>query len=290
MTKWNEIHTAAQVARLGTVSAAAKQLGIHRATVIRHIEQLEKQYGAKLFVRAKRGYTATDLGRELLRAADRADASFAEINRSISAQSERLRGELVITALALLVPDLLPIVERFTSDHPDMRVKIITGESLSRLEFGEADIAFRSGAKPNHPDHVVAPFLTRTIGLFASPAYIKRHGKPSGAADLAGHIFVSSTEEAHQKHAVLRWLSKKVDRSAIRFRFNDFEVAEKAIVAGLGIGFMPHNVARKHKGMTEVVPARKAWAAPCWRLTHVDLHRTPKVRAFLAALKAVGPA
>ncbi|MEO1576086.1 MAG: LysR family transcriptional regulator, partial [Pseudomonadota bacterium] len=88
MAHWNEIRTAAYVARLGTVSAAAEALDVHRATVIRHIDQLEAHFGAKLFIRAKSGYTATDFGRELMRVADQADAQFAGLRRTVSAQQD----------------------------------------------------------------------------------------------------------------------------------------------------------------------------------------------------------
>ena len=66
MENWDEIRTAYQVARLGTVSGAAEVLGVHHATVIRHIDALEKRLGAKLFQRHARGYTPTEAGRDLL--------------------------------------------------------------------------------------------------------------------------------------------------------------------------------------------------------------------------------
>lgn len=287
MANWNEIHTAAHVARLGTVSAAAEQLGIHRATVIRHIDQLEQHFGSKLFIRARNGYTATDLGQELLRVADLADSQFAELKRAVNTQPDNLRGELIIATLDLLVPDLLPSVEQFALDHPDMRIRLVTGEALTKLEYGEADIAFRVGAKPDHPDHVVAPFLSKSLGLFAAQRYVQRHGTPSTAADFNGHHFVSSANPNHLESPFLRWMEKKVPEPQIRFRFNNFEAAERATVAGLGIGFIPHSVARQHDGMVEVIPPLKAWSVRSWRLTHVDVHRSEKVRAFLTALQSV---
>ena len=63
---WDEIRTAFQVARLGTVSGAADVLGVHHATVIRHIDALEKRLGTRLFQRHARGYTPTEAGNDLL--------------------------------------------------------------------------------------------------------------------------------------------------------------------------------------------------------------------------------
>ena len=67
MDNWDEVRTAYQVARMGTVSGAADVLGVHHATVIRHIDALEIRLGAKLFQRHARGYTATEAGTDLLR-------------------------------------------------------------------------------------------------------------------------------------------------------------------------------------------------------------------------------
>ena len=289
MAHWNEIHTAAHVARLGTVSAAADALDIHRATVIRHIDQLEAHYGAKLFIRARSGYTATDFGQELLRVADMADAQFAGLKRAVSAHPSGPQGELVVSTLDILVPDLLPVVERFVADHPGMRVQFLTGEALSKLEYGEADIAFRVGARPDHPDHVVAPFLRKSLGLFAARRYVERYGLPGERDALSKHMYIGSTEARHQQTAFLGWMERRVPAERIRLRFNNFEAAEQAIVAGLGIGFVPHDVARRHPGMVEVRPAMKAWSVSSWRLTHVDVHRSAKVRAFLSTLRNVYP-
>ena len=72
MENWDEVRTAYQVARIGTVSGAAKVLGVHHATVIRHIDALESRLGAKLFQRHPRGYTATEAGQGII--AQRGDA------------------------------------------------------------------------------------------------------------------------------------------------------------------------------------------------------------------------
>ncbi len=289
MTHWNEIHTAARVAKLGTVSAAADQLGIHRATVIRHIEQLEKHYGAKLFIRAKAGYTPTDLGRELQRVAELADSRFSELERIVKSQADHLQGELVIATLDLLIPDLLPVIDCYVQDFPDMKVHVVAGETLSRLEYGEADIAFRAGPKPDHPDEVVTPFLTKSLGLFASADYVQRHGKPKDRQAYADHTFIGSTEARHSQSAFLRWMARQVPADRIQLRFNDFEAAERAILGGLGIGFIPHTAAARHGNMIEIRPPMKAWQVRSWRVTHVDVHRSAKIHAFLETLKRVYP-
>ncbi|MFT4716508.1 MAG: DNA-binding transcriptional LysR family regulator, partial [Paracoccaceae bacterium] len=79
LDSWNEVHTALHVVRLGTLSAAAGYLGVHHATVIRHIDALEGRLGTKLFHRHPRGYTATEAGQELARVAGGAEDQFAQM-------------------------------------------------------------------------------------------------------------------------------------------------------------------------------------------------------------------
>ena len=99
MENWDEIRTAFQVARLGTVSGAAEVLGVHHATVIRHIDALEKRLGAKLFQRHARGYTPTEAGRDLLLVAQTTEEQFGQLASRIKGQGETVTGELVVTAI-----------------------------------------------------------------------------------------------------------------------------------------------------------------------------------------------
>ena len=102
---WDEIRTAYQVARAGTVSGAAEVLGVHHATVIRHIDALEARLGARLFQRHPRGYTPTEAGRLLLAVAQTTDDQFAQLGARIAGAGEEVSGELIITSLPNLSAD-----------------------------------------------------------------------------------------------------------------------------------------------------------------------------------------
>ena len=99
MDNWGEVRTAFQVALHGTVSGAAEALGVHHATVIRHIDALEAQLGAKLFQRHARGYTPTEAGEDLLRVAQATEDQFNQLQGRIKGRGEGVSGELVVTSL-----------------------------------------------------------------------------------------------------------------------------------------------------------------------------------------------
>ena len=103
MESWDEVRTAYQVARIGTVSGAAEVLGVHHATVIRHIDALEARLGAKLFQRHPRGYTATEAGQELLKVARATEDQFAHLAARITGTTTEISGELVVTWLSALL-------------------------------------------------------------------------------------------------------------------------------------------------------------------------------------------
>ena len=112
MENWDEIRTAYQVARIGTVSGAAEVLGVHHATVIRHIDALEGRLGAKLFQRHPRGYTATEAGQELLKVAQITEDQFAHLAARITGTATEISGELVVTSVPGLSELVTPTLVR----------------------------------------------------------------------------------------------------------------------------------------------------------------------------------
>ncbi|MFK7879912.1 LysR family transcriptional regulator [Roseobacter sp.] len=284
MDNWDEIKTAYQVARIGTVSGAADVLGVHHATVIRHIDALERRLGVKLFQRHARGYTATEAGQDLLRVAQATDDQFSQLVGRIKGLGDEVSGELVVTSLISLAPRMVPMLVQFQARYPDVVVRYLTGDRLFRLEYGEAHIAIRAGAAPEQPDNVVQAFHNQQMGLFATKGYLQANGTPQTVEDFAGHRFVGHDND-NSRAPFNRWLRATIPAAALTFRSTDSHAIEEAIKAGAGIGFMPVAVARKSPDLVEVFERQETWAAPLWLVTHVDLHRTTKVQAFLTFIK-----
>lgn len=284
MDNWDEIRTAFQVARSGTVSGAAEKLGVHHATVIRHIDALEQRLGVKLFQRHARGYTATEAGQDLLQVAQATDDQFTQLAGRIKGQGEGVSGDLVVTSLAMASGMLTPILVDFQIEHPEVNVRYRTGDRLFRLEYGEAHVAIRAGTMPEEPDNVVQPFLQQQMSLVASDAYIARHGMPKDEADLQNHFFVSHDNDK-SRAPFTRWLREIVSDDRFTYRATDNRNMQDAIVAGAGIGFVVAQALKSYPELNEVIPRRDEWSAPLWIVTHVDLHRTTKVQSFLRFLK-----
>lgn len=283
MDHWTELRTALTVARLGTVSAAAGALGVHRATVNRHVEALEAALGTRLFQRHARGYTLTEAGHDMLQVANRAADMFADLEGRSRGRVGRLSGELIVTALAGVAPLVMPGIWAFHRAHPEIAIEFVAGAKLARLEHGEAHVAFRAGPKPAEPDYVVLPFRRIRFGLFASRDYVARAGRPDGNR-LDGHRFVGTVGEP-MRVPYVDWMDAQVPRAALALRTTDQQVIRAAVLAGLGLGFLAEHDAQGHPDLVEIIQPCDAWSTDLWIVTHVDLHRTTKVQEFLGHLR-----
>ncbi len=287
MENWDEIRTAMHVAQRGTVSGAAEAMQVHHATVIRHIDALEARLGIKLFQRHARGYTPTEAGRDLLAVAQTTSEQFAQLTSRIKGKGGAIGGDLVITSLVELSTFITPALTEFQTLHPEISVRFLTGGRLFRLEYGEAHVAIRAmrlDGRAEQPDNVVQPFLHTSMRLVAAPSYIAQHGLPAGGTDFAGHRFVG-LEPSTARGPFNAWLTELAPPGTVTFRVEESAAMLHAIMAGAGIGFFPNFLLRNHPDLVEVTPVRPEWSTDFFLVTHVDLHRTPKVQAILAHLK-----
>ncbi|MDF1856714.1 LysR family transcriptional regulator [Pseudooceanicola sp.] len=284
MDNWDEIRTAFHVARLGTVSGAAEALGVHHATVIRHVDALETRLGVKLFQRHARGYTPTEAGQDLLRVAQATDDQFGQLAGRIKGRGNAVTGELVITTLSGFSELLVPALAAFQTTYPDVILRYLTSSRLFRLEYGEAHVAIRAGSPPQQPDNVVQQFMQLDWSIYASPDYIARHGQPETESEVTQHRFVGSDDPA-SRAPFSKWLRDSVPARQIVFRSGDDLAVKQAVLSGIGLGFLRRDLAAHNPELIEVHPAIADWQSRLWLVTHMDLHRTTKVQAFLTFLK-----
>jgi DNA-binding transcriptional LysR family regulator len=286
MEHWTEIRTAFQVAKLGTVSAASRALGVHRATVNRHIDALEDELGARVFIRNPKGYTLTEFGEELLQVAQKTDELFEDLVGRAKGSKSQVEGEIILTSLPPFTNVLMAPIAAFRAANPNCQVAIIASEDLQRLEYGEAHIALRAGPKPEHPDYVVQSFGKVGLNLYAHDSYLSRKDMPDSVTDLALHEFVLPPR-TEGRVPIWTWISAEVANPKVAVVARDPIVARQAVLAGLGLGILSEFDVAGRRDLHAVLPTKKHWAVPLWLVTHVDLHRTGKVQEMLKRIKAL---
>jgi DNA-binding transcriptional LysR family regulator len=284
MDKWTEIKTAYQVARLGTVSAAADVLGVHRATVIRHIDTLEAELGARVFLRNKTGYTPTEAGEDLLRVAHATEEQFDQLAGRTRSRSAQITGDLIVTAHERTAPLLLPALQRFQDENKSTVIRFIASAALLKLEYGEAHVAIRSGSKPDQPDNVVQHYQDLKFGLYAHASYVANYGVPQSRDDFRNHRFVC-WEQDKTPFPFTGWLRQNVPETSKTLISANQGIADQALFAGMGIGFHPEIYAQKRAYLVQVLARQPDWVVPLWLVTHTDLHRSAKVQALLKFIK-----
>jgi DNA-binding transcriptional LysR family regulator len=285
MDKWTELRTAYHVAKLGTVSAAAQTLGLHRATVNRHIDLLEAEIGGKIFIRHARGYTLTEIGQDVLRVAQKTEELIDDLAGRVQSGKTQIEGEIKLTILAPFAGLLMGAIAQFRAQNPQCLVHIDVSEDLAKLEYGEAHIALRAGAKPGHPDYVVTQFGDVSVNLYAHDSYIARHGLPVNLDDFADHTFVLP-QFPHDQQPFGSWIKDHIRPEMVSLSSRDIWVTAEAVWAGIGLGFVSDVDAQTRGDLQRILPPNPDWSVTGWLVTHVDLHRTEKVQAMLHCIKA----
>jgi DNA-binding transcriptional LysR family regulator len=198
-------------------------------------------------------------------------------------RSETVSGDLIITTLSGLSPQFTPLLVEFQAMYPQVRITLVADERRLKLEYGEAHVAIRAGSRPQEPDNVVQKLVAIPTTLFAHKDYVARYGKLENE-NYAAHRFVSSDVEVTRVE-YYRWLKRNIPPEAIYYRASQMRSIEDAVYAGAGIGFLTEWSGRSNPDLVEMMAPKPEWDSHLWLVTHVDLHRSAKVQAFLSFMK-----
>jgi len=280
---WDDLHSFLAIARTGSLSGAARELGVRQSTMSRRLAALEQRAGARLLSRTPSGYTLTALGEAVLGNAERMEAEAIAIERAVAGRDVSLSGLLRITTVDTLASHVLPLaVARLRCQHPGISVEIISDSRLLSLARREADIALRMTRFEGH-EVVARKVGLAANGLYASSAYLDRSGQPS--ADGAGHAVITPLED--QDHLPeSRWLAARFPRAQVALRSNDREVHLGAVRAGIGIAVMSRLLASTPPDLIEIPHAGDLPDREIWLGMHQDLRTMPRIRAGVAAITA----
>ncbi|MEO1305888.1 MAG: LysR family transcriptional regulator [Pseudomonadota bacterium] len=281
-----EIRTAYFIAKLGTVSAAADALGVHRATVMRRIDLLEAELGLKIFRRHSKGYSLTDFGNSLVRSAEAIEQEAERFVGLCKMSHERLEGEFIIATPPGSAPTIIAAVQAYQRRFPEVKVIHKSISEIPRMELGEADVCFFFGSKPADPDYVVMPWMSFFGGIYAHQKYIEEHGNPKSLSDLGDHRFALLSEDLYSPPN--DWIRDNIPKQNIVFTSNERHVVWRAVQEGMVIGCIGDHLAHANPLIHRIKIPVPNVKTVCWVVTHVDTHRTPKVMAYLSCLKEIG--
>lgn len=282
---WDLYRTFLSVVEHGSLSGAARDLGLTQPTVGRHVDELEAALGAELFTRSQRGLLPTELALELRPYASSLAATSASLLRAASAKREAIAGTVRISASEVIAVEVLPaIIAGLLDTHPQLQIELSASDKVEDLLQREADVAVRM-APPAQSALVVRRIGELPIGIYAHRDYLAKHGTPKTVADLADHRIIGFDRET----AYVRSVAPRVPvlaklRFAVRADNNLAQLA--ALRAGVGIGLCQIALAGRDPDLVRLLPRALSLALDMFVVMHENLRGSPRCRAVFDALVA----
>ena len=279
MLDWNDLRYFLAVARHGSTLAAAKALGVSQPTVQRRLAALEHAIGRALVERLPTGYRLTALGTKLRAHVERIEEGVAAFERELAASDEGLTGTIRVTcAEGMAERFLAPLIAAFQARHPGLRVDLVLIDRYLDLAKGEADVAVR-GHAPGDDGLVARKLSDLPWAVYASRAYVERRGRPGAPEELDHHAVIACTGEMANNHAG-RWLRAVAPKAPIAASGGSLLGMVAAVRSGAGLAPLPMMVGEPDPELVRVLGPLPEISSKIFLVTHPDLRRAPRVRAF----------
>jgi DNA-binding transcriptional LysR family regulator len=282
---WDLYRTFLAVLREGSLSGAARSLGLTQPTIGRHIDALEQAVGCQLFTRSQHGLAPTEASAVLLPYAEELAATAAALLRVASAQGGAVRGAVRITASEVIGAEVLPpILARLHQHYPELVIELVLSNAVEDLLRRDADIAVRM-VKPSQGALVARRLGEIKLGLHAHRRYLDRRGMPARLEQLLQHALIGFDQET----AALRGLLKhfpSLQRASFALRANSDLAQLNAIRTGFGIGICQVRLAARDATLVRVLPDAFELTLDTWLAMHEDLRTSRRCRVVFDALAA----
>jgi len=279
MFDWDDLRIFIAAARAQSFSGAAMQLHLDAATVGRRIARLESGLKSTLVVRTRNGVQLTATGAQLLKVAETAERAMGGVERA--ARSDAVAGTVRLSvAEGFGVKLLAPALPSFAAAHPSIRIELAAHAGFLSASRREVDMAITLGSP--HAQKLMVESLTRyQLALYASQAYLERHGAPREIADLLRHDIIGYVDdliyapELRYLHEILPGLTPVLASSSI-------QAQRQMIEFGGGVGVLPCFLAG---GLIRVLPEAVLLERRFWLCTLPEVHDTARMRAVTRWLR-----
>lgn len=275
---WNRARAFLVTVEEGSLSAAARALGMTQPTLGRQVTALEEELGVALFERVGRGLTLTPNGLKLVDHVRAMGNAASQVSLAASGQSQIIEGNICISASEVHAAFLLPpIIEKLRKEQPGIVVEIIASSEVSDLRLREADIAIRS-FRPTQPELIAKKIKDSPVQLYATANYLKRINFPQSIADLQQADFISFGRTIDELINHLNALGFTLTKKNFPVRTDSHLVHWELVKQGLGIGIMPKDIGDAEAKVQQVLPRFDAISFPIWLTSHRELRTSRRVR------------
>lgn len=274
---WNLVRAFLATVEQGSLSAAARHLGLTQPTLSRQIAALESDLGVALFERIGKSLSLTRAGSEILADVRAMGGAVDRLSLIASSQSQSLEGQVRISASDISALQILPpILTRLHARWPDIALDIMASDQISDLMRREADIAIRH--VPPDPHNLIAKRCRdQPLRLYASRPYLDRIGRPRTPQDIAKATLIGFSDDTVLSSALAE-RGLPVTEHSFFWTTNNFSAAWEMVKQGLGIGVMLEAIADHTPDIELVLPELEPIPMPIWVATHRELHTSRRIR------------
>jgi DNA-binding transcriptional LysR family regulator len=276
--EWGHLRFFLELVRSGSLSRAARSLGVDRNTVARRVAALEAELGLPLFERGPQGWSRTAAGDELATMASHIEEDVLALARHADARDRAVAGTVRLTTAAHLAAHLVvPAVPALRQRHPGLVLEVVADQRVFDLTRREADLALRMG----RPRDASPGLLARKLSDVAYAVYAARGSAAArrGAVDLGGDAFLG-LDESLAGTPQERWLERVAPGRRVVFRTNSTASLMAGVRGGLGVAVLPRFAADPDAGLIRLGGPEPV-NHELWLLVHADLRRSPRVQAVI---------
>ena len=285
---WNQLKAFLATAETGSLSAAARKLGLTQPTLSRQVAAIERRLEVTLFERTGKVLVLTETGADLLEHARAMGTAAQDLELAATGRSQAVEGTVSVSASGAVAAYLLPkALHNMRREAPGITVDVIASDALSDLRLREADIAIRH-MRPEQPDLIGRLVREASASFYASKEWIRGHGHPRTAEEAVEHSFIGG-DRAGRHLAFLRHHGLILTPANFVHYADDTIVSWELARKGLGISTMMDDIARDTPEMVRVLEALPPIRFPIWLVTHRELHTARRIRiVFDNLVQALG--
>jgi DNA-binding transcriptional LysR family regulator len=279
--QWDDVRFFLAAAREGSLSGAARVLGVGHVTVGRRLGFLEKHLGVKLLNRTPDGFVVTSAGQAILRQSAAMEGAALDLERAAAGRDLFAAGSVRITTTeALAYRIIVPAVASLRKNHPDLHVIVLASVRSLDIARREADLAVRF-ARPTASEVAFRSLGKVGFSLYASRRYIAEHGRPERGKGLGGHQLITFTGAPAATSPF--FLGESMEKARTAMQCDNPLIQMQAAREGIGIAELACFLGDQSE-LVRVWPSEPPLLRPVWLLVHQDLRGSTRVKLVSAAI------
>ena len=274
---WNRARAFLVTAEEGSLSAAARALGLAQPTLSRQVEAFQKELGVVLFERFGRGLELTPAGASLIAHARKMGEGAVALSIAAYGQSDDMAGVVTLSASDAYAGLLLPaILANLKEAEPALTVRVLADNTASDLMRREADIAIRN-FRPKEPDLVARKIMDVGANFYAAQSYLDRFGTIQTAADWdRARLIVPGNPDDFVMG--MRQRGVEITPASIAYACSSYLAMWEMVRQGLGVGVIDTRIGEAEPGVARAAPATPDLPFPMWLAAHRDILTNKRLR------------